>query len=174
MLLIFFGHIGTGKTSIAKNVAARLGYEAICFDDIVKEIFGEKKIYGGNDNFQLSLEETQKVYDKMHKQAEDKLKVGQGVVLESMYFKKQRDGALDIAKHLSRPYKLIEIICDEDVIQKRLVQRKQQDDQTPGYTLYLKYKNLLESEPESHIIVDTTNKSIEESTQEVMANIKQI
>ncbi len=174
MLLIFFGHIGAGKTSIAKQVARILNYEVICFDDIVKSLYDADKIYGKSDDFLLTLEETQNVYDNMHKIASDALRENQGVILESMYFKKQRDEAIAIAKHYEVPYKLIEITCDEKVIRERLTKRKKQDDKTPGFELYLKYKDMLESEIEPYATIDTTNKSVEETAREVTTNLDQI
>lgn len=168
MLLIFFGQIGTGKSTIAREIAKKLNYEFINFDNVMWLAVNKKKMYGDNDEFLLSMEETQKVYDSMHVLAKFLLQQGKNVVLESMYFKKQRGEAIQVAKDINHDYKLIEIVCDEEEVKRRVNERKKKDPQTPGFDLYLQYRNLLEKEDSEHIILDTTNKTIEESTKELV------
>jgi len=43
MLLVFFGNIGTGKTSLAKKVAEKLGFELIYFDKMVWQVLKKEK-----------------------------------------------------------------------------------------------------------------------------------
>lgn len=173
MLLIFFGQIGTGKTSVAKEVAKKLDYEFVNFDNIVWSSLDKRKIYSDKDEFLLTLSETQQVYDSMHKKAESFLKGGKGVVLESMYFKKQRDEAIQLANKIKIPYFLIEVVCDEKVIKRRLEKRKKEDLQTAGFELYLQYRDLMEDEDSKHLLVDTSDKTIEEATDEVIEKLNQ-
>lgn len=167
-LLIFFGHIGTGKTSVAKKVAEILDYQFINFDTYVWKVSDRKEVYGKNDEFLLTFDEIQEVYDEMHTKALNTLNNKSGVVLESMYFQKQRNEAIDLAKKSGVEYVLVEIVCDESVIKQRLEKRKDKDYQTPGYNLYLQYKDLLEDEQSPHIIINTTNSSIEEAAAVVL------
>lgn len=163
MLLVFFGNIGTGKTSVARAVAADLDYEFVCFDDLVWNVTGKDKVYGPHDEFLLSFEETLKVYAEMHRQARDLLADGLSVVLESMYFLQQRNEAIALAQAQGKPWNLVEVVCDEKEVKTRLETRKAEDPQTPGYRLYLQFKDQMEKERRDHIILDTTGKTIEES-----------
>ena len=52
-----------------------------------------------------------------------------------MFFQKQRIQAINLVKKLNIPHFLIEVICNEDIIKKRLIKRKEKDPQTPGYKL---------------------------------------
>lgn len=171
MLLIFFGRIGTGKTSVAEKVAEKLRYEFINWTGTKWSAVNKKKIYDDNDNFLLTTEEIQKVYDAMHEKAKSLLENGKNVVLESMYFKKQRDQAVQLTKDLGIPYILIEAICNEDEIKERLEKRKRENPQSPGFGLYLKYKDAMEKEDSEHITIDTSGKTVEQSAEEVIGKI---
>lgn len=172
MLLIFFGNIGTGKSSVAKKVADELQYEFVHFDNIVWLALDRDKVYGENDEFLISIEETLKVYEIMHVIAKYLLQNKKGVVLESMYFKKQRDEAVQVAKSANVPYQLIEITCSEKEIKDRLEKRKKQDHQTPGFNLYTQFRNMMEGEDSQHITIDTTGKSVKESTNKLLSKLK--
>lgn len=170
MLLIFFGNIGTGKTSLAKLLAARKKYKLIYFDNIVKQMFVE--IYDKDDNFLLSNDEIQMVYDRMHEEAKKFLNKGENVILESMYFQKQREQAIVMAKKMKMRYKIIEVTCREKVVRQRLIQRKKDEPQSPGFKLYKQYKGYLEPETNHHIIIDTSDKTLEESYIELIKQLK--
>lgn len=171
MLLIFFGNIGTGKSTIARKVAEKLGFEFINFDNVMWEAVKKDKMYSENDEFLLTMREIQSVYDYMHEKAKELIKQGKGVVLESMYFKKQRDEASQIAKDLGINYKLIEILCHESEIKKRVEKRKQEYPQTAGFQLYLQYKNFVEKEDSNHFVLDTTNKTPDVAVEELLERI---
>lgn len=171
MLLIFFGNIGTGKSSVAKKVAEKLNYEFVHFDNIVWLVLNKERVYGENDEFLVTIDETLKVYEIMHVITKFLLQENKNVVLESMYFKKQRDEAVQVAKDMNIPYKLIEVTCDEEEIKSRLEKRKQKDPQTPGFKLYMQFRDMMEKEDSDHITINTSRKSAEESANEVIKNL---
>ncbi len=163
MLIIFFGNIGAGKTSLAEAFARLRGFEFICFDHMVSESVEKQMIYSADDEFLLSTGEIEKVYSDMHLKAANLIKQGRSVVLESMYFRKQREDAKSIAKTLNVPYRLVEFVCEEHETLLRLKKRKEQNPQTAGERLYRSYKEYMEPEPEAHVVLDTTGKSLMES-----------
>ncbi|MAF34854.1 hypothetical protein CMO91_03330 [Candidatus Woesearchaeota archaeon] len=152
-MIIIYGNIGTGKTTLAKELTKH-GFVAICFDDVVKM---HDKVYGEDGSFLLSLAQTQEVYDKMHEQAKALLAQGKKVVLESMYFKEQRDQAKALGKHV-----LVEVACDETAIKERLQSRTE----GPDLKLYLHYKDMMESE--DCLKIDTTNTTPEQACEQVL------
>ena len=145
-------------------------YKLICFDDIVKKLF--VKVYNENDDFLLSIRETQTVYDEMHSVAKSFLQKGENVVLESMYFEKHRQQAIEVAKKLNVEYKIIEIICEEKTIKERLKIRHKNNPQSPGFELYQKYKKFFLTKHRDHVIIDTSNKTPEETYIEFVAQLK--
>lgn len=156
MLLVIYGNIGVGKTTLAKRFSEKYRFEPICFDDIAPEIFG-RDIYGEDGSFLPSYEETQKIYDVMHDRASESLRIGRNVVLESMYFPTQRDQALALAKDST----LVQIVCDREEVLKRIEERYRNDNQTPGTNLYDIYEGQLEAWATSLITIDTTNIDID-------------
>ena len=71
-LLVIYGNIGVGKTTLAKRFSEKYQFECICFDDVAPTIFG-KKVYGEDGSFLPSYKETQKIYDAMHARAKELL-----------------------------------------------------------------------------------------------------
>lgn len=171
MLIIFFGNIGVGKTTLAEAFARMNNFEFICFDKMVHESSGRKKMYSEDDKFLLSAAEISKVYADMHLLAANKIKQGKTVVLESMYFEKQRYDAKLIARTLNVKYKVVEVVCDENIVKERLEQRKEIHSQSGGFNLYLEYKQFLEPEKEEHSKIDTTNKDLFESLKELESKL---
>ena len=171
MLLIFFGNIGTGKSTLAKALAERLNYELVYFDKCVWHSLKKEKIYSDKDEFLLTPEEIQKVYDEMHTIARSLLKKEKNVILESVYFQKQRKEAIQIAEESDVDFRLVEVVCDEKTVEKRLKKRKKENPQTAGFRLYKEYKERFEEEVKPHIVIDTTDKTAEESAQELIERL---
>ena len=51
------------------------------------------------------------------------------------------------------------------------MQKEKKDPQTPGFKLYLEYKQLLEEDPES-IKINTSSKSVEDCYEELVKKIE--
>jgi len=169
MLIIIYGNLGTGKSSLGKMLSEKKGFELIQFD---KEMWKFKdKIYTKEDDFLLEKKEILKVYENMHKLAKNMLKQSKTVILDSLYLKQQREDAKEIAKQTNNKWIIVEVSCDEKEIRKRLTKRKKEDVKTPGFKLYLEYKNLLEKEPNC-IKINTSSKNIEESYEELIKKIQ--
>ena len=156
---------------MAKKLAEKLSYKFICFDETVWQVSKRDKLYDENDNLLLSMDEVLKVYNSMHDKAKSLLKKGKNVILDSMYFKKQRDEAVEIAKECKTLFYLIEVTCKESIIKRRLEKRKTQVPQSPGFKLYLKYRDNFEPEESKHITIDTSYKSVEECVSEVITTV---
>lgn len=166
MLLIIYGDIGTGKTTLAKGFAEKYSFDVICFDDLAPRVI-QRPIYNADGSFALSPEETQKVYDEMHLQARELLNKGNDVVLESMYFATQRNNAYTLTSDV----KLVHVTCSDDEILARVAKRKIQNPQSPGSELFLAYKGKIGEEQKPHISIDTTGKIVEESMAELARQI---
>ena len=129
MLIIIYGNLGTGKSTLAKILSEKKGYKLIRFDEVM--LLFKDKVYRTQDNdFLLKKEDVLKVYETMHKLAKETLKQGKNVILESLYLKNQREDAKKIAKETKNEYVIIEVGCDEKEIKKRLAKRKKRSTNT--------------------------------------------
>ncbi len=171
MLILFFGDIGVGKSTVADAFARAFQFHLIQFDPLVPSVTGKETMYGEDNAFLLSDEEIDAVHATMRANAKKLLDSGENVILESMFFKKQREMAITLAEDLQIPFHLIEVVCDESEVRNRIKKRMTENVQSAGEELFLENKGQVSDESREHIILDTTGKSIEECVQEVARGI---
>jgi predicted kinase len=171
MLLIIFGEIGVGKSSLAKTLASSLAFHLIQFDPLVPTVTGKEKMYGDDGEFLLSDDDVEKVHAKMRNLAEQSLKEDRHVIVESMYFKKQRDQIIALAEKMKVPYHLIEVVCDDKEVRTRIAKRLSENMQSANVELFLENRGFLKDEKRVHLIIDTTGKTFEECTREVIQEL---
>jgi predicted kinase len=162
MLILIFGNVGVGKTTLAKALSKKLHYELVHFDEIVKLAFPKIKIYGKNDTFTLGYGRIQKTYHCMEVLAAYLLQQKKNVVLESVYFKKNRDEVVRMAERAGETMLLVHVTCTKPVAKKRLHARKRANEQSAGYKIHLEYDKRMGVEEREHIVIDTTETSTRE------------
>jgi len=166
MLIIIFGEIGAGKSTLAKALASKFGFHLIQFDPLVFSVTGKKKMYGDDGAFLLTDEDIERVHEEMRNNAMEFLRAGKKVIAESMYFRKQREAMIARAKKMNIQFHLIEVTCDEKEIHFRIKERLKVNSQSAGVDLFRENMGKLNDEERSHLILDTTGKSVEECVQE--------
>ena len=78
------------------------------------------------------------------------------VVLDVVFGREtERKKAEILAKQLNTSLKIVEIICEEDIIKKRL-EKRVGDESDADFSIYLKLKDLFEPITEKHIIIDNS------------------
>ena len=167
MIIIIYGNIGGGKTTIAKALADKLDFDLIHFDPLVQAVTGKENMYGNDGSFLLSDEEIEQVHYAMRDKARNCIILGRNIILESMFFKKQREEAIEFAEEMNIPFKLIEVVCDEEEAINRIKNRLDKNSQSAGISLFLENKDQLKDEKRKHIVIDTTNKSIKDCVKEI-------
>lgn len=155
MLILVFGNVGVGKTTLAKALAKKLHYELVHFDAIVQDVFPGKKIYGEKDTFNLGYGQIQKTYRCMEVIAAYLLQQKKNVILESVYFKKNREEVVRMAKRLHVPLLLVHVVCSKHIVKKRLHRRKKDNEQSAGYKIHLSYEKRMGDEERNHLVIDT-------------------
>jgi len=180
-LILMAGLMGTGKSVRAQFIAPRLGADIIQTDVLRKEVlnivpteqhyedFG-KGIYG--DEF------TRKTYDRALTFASEKLREGKSVIIDASYKnRRNRQEASETAKNLQADFFVIECICPDDLIRKRLDARMSNKKEASDgrWEIYQAQKESFEEINEipdgSHIVLDTSL-TPEECTYQALQKMK--
>ena len=170
-LIIFAGLIGTGKSTLSKILSKKLDIPIISSDIVRKALSGISPIEHRYEEFEkgiYSKERTDKTYKEIFKKAEEFLMKGSSVIIDGSFKKKnQRKLILDLAVEMGIRFFIIETICKDEEIKKRLNYRlKSKKSASDGrLEIYDKQKKdfeviddpeLVSGDRDSHIIVDTT------------------
>ncbi len=171
ILIIFAGLIGTGKSTLSKILSKKLDIPIISSDIVRKELSGISLIEHRYEDFEkgiYSKEWTDRTYKEILKKAEEFLMKGSSVIIDGSFKKKnQRKLILDLAVEMRIRFFIIETICKDEEIKKRLNYRlKSKKSASDGrLEIYDKQKidfdviddpELVSGDRDSHIIVDTT------------------
>jgi len=166
ILIIFAGLIGTGKSTLSKTLSKKLDIPIISSDIVRKELSGISPTEHKYEDFEkgiYSKEFTDKTYKEIFKKAEEFLMKGSSVIIDASFKKKsQRKMILDLAVEMGIRYFIIETICKDEEIKKRLNYRLKSKRATSDGRLeiYDKQKKdfdvINEIDRDSHIIIDTT------------------
>jgi hypothetical protein len=118
---------GTGKTFVARRLAARTGAFHFLSDSIRKQLLGipvterrwegyNKGIYRGNIG--------KKTYDEMFRRAQAFLGAGQRVILDATFLHPEsRERARAVARRAGVPVRFLFAECPEPTVRRRLVRR---------------------------------------------------
>lgn len=180
VLIIFAGLIGTGKSTLSEILSKKLDIPIISSDIVRKELSGISPIEHRYEDFEkgiYSKEWTDKTYKEIFKKAEEFLMKGSSVIIDGSFKKKnQRKLILDLAVEMRIRFFIIETICKDEEIKKRLTNRLIDEKSIPfkditgqasdgRLEIYDKQKKdfevidapeLVSEDRDSHIIVDTT------------------
>jgi predicted kinase len=162
ILYIFSGLPGTGKSTLAKNLAEKLNAVYIRIDTIEQAI---------RDlcNFNVQAEG----YRLAYRIVEDNLNIGNNVISDQCNpIKLTRKEWENIALKNKCKYINIEIICSNKIEHKNRVENRKEEIENLKLPTW---EEIMEREydkwEEEHIIIDTANKKIEECTNELMKKI---
>ena len=127
MLLVTMGLPASGKTTLAHNLAARLGLVHLSSDIVRKRLVGMRPTEHATDNFGQGLytpKMSQRTYGLLRRSAMWWLRRGQSVILDATYGKPSERSVL---RHAARRCgaRLLVIVCraDEAVLEARLAAR---------------------------------------------------
>ncbi len=180
-LIITCGLTGTGKSTIMKEVADRIGIPLLASDVIRKKLAGiepEEHRYVEFDSGIYSKEFSEKTYIQMIEEGKKVLINGESAILDACFPKRwQRMKALDAAKEVNADFLCIEFVCPEEEIKVRLMKRfESKKGVSDGrWEIYLSQKASFEEvnelPSETHLIIDTS-KPKEESIERIVERLK--
>ena len=159
ILYIFSGLPGSGKSTLAKELAKKLAAVYIRIDTVEQSIRDLCNFNVEGEGYRLS-----------YKIAEDNLKIGNNVIADSCNpIKLSRDEWENVAISNNCKYINIEIICSNKIEHKNRVEKRTSEVKNlklPTWDQVINRK--YEKWDKEHITIDTTNKNIEESTNELL------
>jgi predicted kinase len=157
MLILIAGLPGTGKTTIARAFAARCGAVHLNSDALRREL-GLMGHY--------SPEDKMRVYDMLLMRADEALKAGKIVVVDSTFYKKNiREPFEHLAERNNVPLKWVEIQAGESVLRERL--SKPRSDSEADYTVYEKIRDQQEPFPEERLVLNSEQETPESAAEKI-------
>ena len=180
-LILMAGLTGTGKSVRAKLIADRIGADIIVTDVLRKEILNiapTERHHEGFDKGIYSEEITRKTYESALETASEKLRNGMSVIIDASYKSRtDRQRALETAANSGADFFIIECICPENIVRKRLDLRLSDTGEASDgrWEIYMAQKKTFEAITEiqarSHIILDTSQ-TPEECSYKAIQEIK--
>lgn len=165
-LILVAGLMGTGKSVLARHLAPRLGAEVIRMDVLRKELQHLSPRERRFEDFGRGIYAegiSEKTYEKALEQAGMNLRKGKAVIIDAS-FKKRRDReqARAVAGQCLADFFVVECVCPEPVIRKRLEKRlADRSEASDGRWEIFEaqksdFEKITESEGPSHLIADTS------------------
>jgi predicted kinase len=145
-----FGLPGSGKSYFAKRVAQMLSAKYISSDWVRKEISNAPD---------YSFEAKAMVYDELLRRAVEAVEHGKAVVADATFYTNDlRQKFINHAQKATDVF-LIEIFAEEDIIKKRLEQKREDSD--ADFSVYKAVKKAWEPfDTDKHLVLKSTNDNI--------------
>ncbi len=166
LVFLVCGLSGTGKSTVAQKIAVDYHAEMINTDIVRKEIAGIDTYERHHDQFNTGLYDPRKIddtYDQVMQRASACLKKGRNVVLDATFQKKKyREMAQHIARKHHATMVIVQCICPDTVVKKRLEDRVQKKSVSDGrWEIYLLQKTTFEplSSDEQSLSIDTSKET---------------
>ena len=160
MLIIFGGLPATGKTTIARDLARRLGATYLRIDTIEQAL---------RDCATVTQEIEEEGYRVAYAVAEDNLRLGRTVISDSVNpIQLSRDAWIGVAHRAQARAVEVEVICSDTQLHRQRVETRSVD--IRGLTLPT-WEKVISREYErwerDHIVIDTAGRSVAESVEEL-------
>jgi len=127
VVLVFFGMIASGKSTLADRFARRHDLLYLNTDRVRKELAGldpTERRPDGIDQGIYTAEFTRRTYDAMLARTTESLAEGRGVVLDGSYSRRgERDAVRTCAARAGAPVHFILCTCEDETVAERLALR---------------------------------------------------
>lgn len=127
LVLVVMGRVGTGKSTVAEQLARALGWDHISSDVIRKSLAGADPYRRGDERERAELyaqESTERTYRSLIEAAIARCRESRGCVLDATFSRKShRDSLRDALRSEDIPYCFIELTARDETIRQRLSER---------------------------------------------------
>lgn len=152
MIVIVFGLPGSGKSYLASRLAERLNADYVN-SDIVRKKMTKHPTY--------SEEEKEQVYRKMLDEVYEHAHSRKALVIDGTFYKNQiRESFKILADDLNIELKWIEINAPEELIQKRLAQKREYSD--ADFEIYQVIKQQYVPFKDDYLSLDSEESNVDE------------
>jgi aminoglycoside phosphotransferase family enzyme/predicted kinase len=131
-LLAVCGMVATGKSTVARLLAARTGFAVFDSDRVRKQLAGvapPHRLSGAYQSGIYAPEFTRRTYETLLEEASRRLQRGDGTIVAATFADKEsRRWAIEMADRLQVQLLFIECRADEKAIEQRLRARQDEDD----------------------------------------------
>lgn len=146
-IVVVCGLPGVGKTTVAKAIAEAVD-GAVLRTDVIRQELVENPVY--------TAAEKERVYDELFERAREHLTDGRTVVLDGTYRKRiYRDRARSVAAALDTGFELVNVQCDESVVERRIAERED-DASEADFAVYEQYRDSFEPFVGDHLSIDNS------------------
>ncbi|MBI4220541.1 MAG: AAA family ATPase [Chloroflexi bacterium] len=182
-LYVMTGVVGTGKSTVARELARRWNVPHVSSDVVRKTMFGLDPGRPSDPAIRNELYSPRmhaRTYGTLHSLAEAELAEGRSVILDASFLKRDhRKRAREIAREYRVPYLILECRCPDGVARERLARRyasgTSESDAGPellGWQLSQR-EPVSKFESDGHVVIDTSGQ-VEEYIPRAQADVWRI
>lgn len=156
-LVVVCGLPGVGKTTVAREIVDRLDARLVRTDVVRKEILTEPR---------YTEAETQLVYEEALDRARETLQEGTDVVIDGTFRDREyRIRALETAEEVDVEFRLVRVVCDEDVVRRR-IQERVDDESDADFEVHQMFRETFDRVALQHETIDNSG-SLTETRRQV-------
>jgi len=165
LVVITCGLVGTGKSTLARALARKLGLVLIVSDVTRKQLAGIPLTEHRFEEFGTGIyspEFTRKTYDEMFARAKDILGTGDSVILDASFGKAERRlKAKELAETIGADFLIIECTLNEETLRRRLASRQERRSISDARQALVEpqkdvFEPVAEVPDHQHVMVDTS------------------
>ncbi len=152
MLIVIAGLIGSGKSTIARDVAKRLNIPLYSIDNDKKKIYKQHPQYGYflKNNIPFPDETRKQTFNASLEGLKQLAKLREHAIVEETFHKKSlREPFFKEASKIFGGMILTLVTVDDKLVKERLDKRDKEENHMVGYGMYLSFKK--QWEPFEHI-----------------------
>jgi hypothetical protein len=182
-MIVVCGLSGSGKSTVARRLADRLGFEWLRSDEIRKRLAGVAPAERLSDSYAAgaySREFTEKTYAALLGEAAARLHDGAGVIVDATFAAPAyRAEALALAERAHVPALFVECAASHDEIVRRLTARARRADEVSdaGVATYLRQRGefvALNEIPQSSRLVVDTERGLEAASASITERLRSL